>query len=440
MRRRDISAALWATATAGTTLAPLRAQAQSCTLPCYPQTPAEAALGISPVATQYPAGDVRRYGATGNGSTDDTVAITQANAVAMEAATVAHSAQNNTRVFFPAGTYLYQPSATLQIGHQWEGESVESTLILCNTAGYTGEFFRLTGSCEMRNLFIKCQNLVQHGLGVRIAASDPTQFTGQVRLTRVWVQGFGTNIQADRSFLVTLDQVRSEYGNYGFYCQPGAAAPGPNAYITTHLHLNCYYASNAVNVFYQTDVASNNVTFIGGANESATKPFGADGSSYSSYFGNISGLHFIDLYCENQPAALVISAAGRDVTFDGLYLNGTGGIYLGSNVSARFVGVRTTTSTDLVTGGDGTQTVSMERCSWPSAGNSTDFATATLVQTAINGTFYSSTLPALRQGTGSPQGVLTAPVGTLYLRTDGTTGATLYVKETGTGNTGWIAK
>src|SRR5581483_752285 len=108
--------------------------------------------------------------------------------------------------------------------------------------------------------FIKCQNLVQHGLGVRIAASDPTQFTGQVRLTRVWVQGFGTNIQADRSFLVTLDQVRSEYGNYGFYCQPGAAAPGPNAYITTHLHLNCYYASNAVNVFYQTDVASNNVT------------------------------------------------------------------------------------------------------------------------------------------------------------------------------------
>ncbi len=131
--------------------------------------------------------------------------------MAAEAGAVSSSAQNNTRVFFPAGTYLYQPSATLQIGHQWEGESVESTLILCNTTNYTGEFFRLTGSCEMRNLFIKCQNLAQRGLGVRIAGSDPTQFTGQVRLTRVWVQGFGTNIQADRSFLVTLDRLRLRF-------------------------------------------------------------------------------------------------------------------------------------------------------------------------------------------------------------------------------------
>lgn len=43
-------------------------------------------------------------------------------------------------------------------------------------------------------------------------------------------------------------------------------------------------------------------------------------------------------------------------------------------------------------------------------------------------------------GSGSPEGVLAAPVGSLYLRTNGSTGTTLYVKETGTGNTGWIAK
>lgn len=43
-------------------------------------------------------------------------------------------------------------------------------------------------------------------------------------------------------------------------------------------------------------------------------------------------------------------------------------------------------------------------------------------------------------GTGTPEAAVTAPVGTLFLRTDGGTSTTLYVKETGTGNTGWVAK
>lgn len=42
-------------------------------------------------------------------------------------------------------------------------------------------------------------------------------------------------------------------------------------------------------------------------------------------------------------------------------------------------------------------------------------------------------------GTGSPEGVVTAPVGSLFTRTDGGSGSTLYVKESGTGNTGWTA-
>jgi hypothetical protein len=43
-------------------------------------------------------------------------------------------------------------------------------------------------------------------------------------------------------------------------------------------------------------------------------------------------------------------------------------------------------------------------------------------------------------GTGSPETVVAAPVGSLYLRKDGGAATTLYVKETGTGNTGWVAK
>lgn len=44
------------------------------------------------------------------------------------------------------------------------------------------------------------------------------------------------------------------------------------------------------------------------------------------------------------------------------------------------------------------------------------------------------------RGNGSPEGAVAAIVGALYLRTDGGAGTTLYIKETGAGNTGWAAK
>lgn len=46
----------------------------------------------------------------------------------------------------------------------------------------------------------------------------------------------------------------------------------------------------------------------------------------------------------------------------------------------------------------------------------------------------------IRWGDGTPEGVVVAPVGTIYLREDGGAGTVLYVKESGTGATGWVAK
>lgn len=43
-------------------------------------------------------------------------------------------------------------------------------------------------------------------------------------------------------------------------------------------------------------------------------------------------------------------------------------------------------------------------------------------------------------GAGSPNGVLPAPIGSMFMRFDGAPGSTLYVKESGTGNAGWVAK
>lgn len=43
-------------------------------------------------------------------------------------------------------------------------------------------------------------------------------------------------------------------------------------------------------------------------------------------------------------------------------------------------------------------------------------------------------------GFGSPETAIKAGIGSLYLRKDGGANTTLYVKESGTGATGWIAK
>ena len=49
--------------------------------------------------------------------------------------------------------------------------------------------------------------------------------------------------------------------------------------------------------------------------------------------------------------------------------------------------------------------------------------------------------PSWRKGTGDPTGVVGAPVGSIWSRTDGGVGTTLYVKESGGGGTsGWVAK
>ena len=44
------------------------------------------------------------------------------------------------------------------------------------------------------------------------------------------------------------------------------------------------------------------------------------------------------------------------------------------------------------------------------------------------------------RGTATPEGAITAPIGSMFLRADGGAATTLYIKESGTGNTGWVGK
>lgn len=59
---------------------------------------------------------------------------------------------------------------------------------------------------------------------------------------------------------------------------------------------------------------------------------------------------------------------------------------------------------------------------------------------AASGFVVGSGGPKILGGTGSPEGVVTAPVGSTYIDTAATTGAIKWIKATGTGNTGWVVE
>ncbi len=53
---------------------------------------------------------------------------------------------------------------------------------------------------------------------------------------------------------------------------------------------------------------------------------------------------------------------------------------------------------------------------------------------------HSNSIQRILTSTGSPEGNIAANVGAICVRTDGGTSTTLYIKESGTGNTGWVPK
>jgi hypothetical protein len=59
---------------------------------------------------------------------------------------------------------------------------------------------------------------------------------------------------------------------------------------------------------------------------------------------------------------------------------------------------------------------------------------------AAQGIEFGSGGPKHLAGTGTPEGAVTAPIGSLFSRSDGGAVTSLYVKESGSGNTGWVAK
>ena len=163
------------------------------------------------------------------------------------------------------------------------------------------------------------------------------------------------------------------------------------------------------------------------------------GYKFATYSGNSSSNQLLtSLNSDVKQTFLNVSAATPDFHYDqtqnaaynfGLsYL--TGGTYGRSYAYIRPSATGASLGTDITNGVQFAHTAI--------DGNS--YKSRVVGQQFELGSSVISSNPLWTSGSGSPEGVLTAVVGSIYSRTDGGANTTLYVKESGTGNTGWVEK
>jgi hypothetical protein len=141
-------------------------------------------------------------------------------------------------------------------------------------------------------------------------------------------------------------------------------------------------------------------------------------ASYNKWIGGRLGDEFSGAPVQAKPFEIAAGCAGNMVAFAQMFYNTTDNYTDNGTNSIIMLNQRSTTTELEMTG----------------AKLLTELVGNNLISINASGG------PKLLSGTGSPEGVTTAPVGSVYVNVSGGASTTFYVKESGVGNTGWVAK
>jgi len=302
MHRRDISTALFASAAGAALLSP-RAQSQTCTAPCYAQTPAESALGVTPTNTTYPPGHVYRYGTnTTPGTTDMTTAINVAANVCR---------QGNYTLQIPADRLLVSSSLNF---------SGLNVLGLGSPFGGSG------------------------GIVATSAQFDVITSTGLMTLTNLSVNGGWDNVTSGLSgdilslkatapahpYLVTIINCDFSYAKKrAIYIERGG--------YTSFFHVHCLQAGlHSLECFGLTTDACTTIRDYGGSQFSGTP------NGYGIKLTECASCSFHDSILEATHGISLNGTVNNEaLTFDGVYQENTiGGAFFTDNAGGRGLTIR----------------------------------------------------------------------------------------------------
>lgn len=340
----------------------------------YKRTSAEIAATITPTNFAVPSHDTLGYVLANRYGFSATATGAANYAALVKAHTVA--AQAGCALMTPDGSYSYTPTAAINLAVDWCSEG--QTTLLVNMTGYSGIVFQQFQSTVVRNIQGSRTGTLQ-GTFLKQSALVTSAFTGQQILDRVWAFGFGRNLDIGNVFHNTYMHCRFYNGTTGIYCVPDGSTG--NGAVNLLKFIGCEIFGNAQNMLFTSTLQSRGVEFYGCSSEQPT--------TTGATFSKIRGLHFYGGYFEGSNTIKALILNDCSVGSSGqLYLNGTAGITLGTNTEANFKGIRNGSITDVLTGGDGTQTVMLEDCQLPASGSSLTFAHFVAINSNVNGVFY----------------------------------------------------
>jgi hypothetical protein len=408
----------------------------------------------------------QEFGAVGDGSTDDTAAI-QAAIDAAEAATY------RGLVFLPPGNYAITSPLTIRAhnitlagaGRSSVGTGAARSSVILAKSSFSGSYLvdvaGTTSSDYLESVSIRDLTIDGFGAGSPfIDASGLYWRCTQGQIANVTVQRVRQNG-------IVLEGVNAGGGaHYNFLTNVAVVRPGADGikFLTGGV-------DNTVLGSFVYDSGGNSVTNTAAGNQFIGSYFElADG--YHIHSTVAQQLRIIGCRLRESSGGIYIASAGTDGPFqisacsiknasEGT-ANTTDGINIAPSATARggiISGVVfTTTNANPMRYGVNIANSNAQRVvvSGISEGYQLT-ATSTFGTGAINdqgtNTIVSGGLDSnLRSfdklgngvmrltGTGTPEGAVTAPVGSTYHRSDGGAGTSFYVKESGSSNTGWVAK
>lgn len=431
--------------------------------------------------------DVKRWGAKGDGVTNDTAAIQAAIDTAGAA---------GATTFFPPGVYLVS-TLTLPVHTVMQGAGIYSTVtnsfgpayyplaVLQNPTYFRGSMILSTATTGTAiDASVLYQTLSIRDLGI-IGPGSGTS-TGVAQGTGVksyWANALIANFSTGVSWS-SEDGVIDGAAILG--CQTGlkltGGAPNQNAFHALYMVANqtaISVGASQINTFANCVIQGNTGPVVVDLGTEALAS--ADGVTFTGcYFENSSGAvtHTVFARAGSDKLAVInchfgggqdkVVIDGNSATVIGLesppplgvVVNGGGsviigeflGLLSGTGNTTAVAWMDSTSSSDYRYGQHNLRINSGGRLYFETVGTNSyigrDSGTGDTVigsgsgVTVLNGAnlrFVSATGVLHASGAGNPESVVTAPVGSLYTRTDGGAGSTLYVKESGSGNTGWRA-
>ena len=384
---------------------------------------------------------VKDFGAVGDGVTDDTAAIQAAE-------------DSGKKVYFPAATYIYSSSITRSTSSIWIGEGPEKTILRFTGTGDNS--MEIGGLDFMRTVdmqFVSAAGkasateevAVRHGpdLGAVFISYENCIFDGWSKagfyVTRGW------NVQVNNCYFIRCGDkgVSGTFTGGVVFDRTGSGTSGWSGSgfrFNGTTFIGCEYGIYNDAAW---NVECNNVIF---------EDMGT--SFYKSANGAVMTLNqcwFED--CDNQAdiQGAVIVKGGRapqttghnpssGINFDGV--SGASGrvMFQDADVIEHYTDATGTptgkvdfTSTGMVVTGDVRPNADNTHGLGSDSNRYAQVYSEQVYIGAASSRFWSA-------GSGSPEGVVTASPGSLYTDNVGGAGTTLYVKESGTGNTGWVAK